>query len=139
MYTADSPSGHPLSYVVLFGVGAGSWLPSGTSRQRVTGTHVMGFGNSWFSIACNLPLDSHPSRARPLADLGGVPGAHPLRVQILSFRHMKFLKHNRLGSPPPYEVHSPLREIRDPPLPTMIAFSDWNWLIRATDYTDHKV
>ena len=53
-----------------------------------------------------------------LAGLGGVPGARPLpRVQILSFRHTKFSKCNRLRSPrPPFEVHAPLREILDPPL-----------------------
>ena len=32
---------------------------------------------------------------------GGVPGARPLRVQILSFRHTKFSKCNRLGSQRP--------------------------------------
>ena len=44
-----------------------------------------------------------------LADLGGVPGARPLRVQILSFRHTKFSKSNCLRSQcPPYEVHAAL-------------------------------
>ena len=36
-----------------------------------------------------------------LADLGGVPGTCPPRVQILSFLHTKFSKRNRLGSPDP--------------------------------------
>ena len=52
-----------------------------------------------------------------LADLGGVPGARPLRVQILSFWHTKFSKRNRLGSQrPPARSTPPLREILDPPL-----------------------
>ena len=43
-----------------------------------------------------------------LADLEGACPAHaPLRVQILSFRHTKFAKRNRLGSP-----HPPLRDPR---------------------------
>ena len=47
-----------------------------------------------------------------LADLEGVcPGQPPPRVQILSFRHTKFLKRNRLRSPRP-----PTRSY-DPPLP----------------------
>ena len=45
------------------------------------------------------------------------PPPSPPRVQILSFRHTKFLKRNHLGSPrPSYEVHAPLQEILDPPL-----------------------
>ena len=53
-----------------------------------------------------------------LADLGGVPGTRPPRVQILSFRHTKFSKRNRLGSarPPPPRGSRPLPEILDPPL-----------------------
>ena len=63
------------------------------------------------SLYVNEPLSIGGSR-------GGVPGTRPpLRVQILSFRHIKFLKRNRLGSPRlPYEVNAPLREILDPPL-----------------------
>ena len=44
-----------------------------------------------------------------LADLEGVCPTHaPLRVQILSFQHTKYLKCNCLGSPHPplYEVHA---------------------------------
>ena len=49
------------------------------------------------------------------------PAHAPLRVQILSFWHTKFLKRNRLGSPcSPYEVHAPLWEILDPPLSSAI-------------------
>ena len=47
---------------------------------------------------------------KPLADLGGgrARRAPPLRVQILSFWHAKFLKRSRLGvHGPPYEVHAP--------------------------------
>ena len=39
-----------------------------------------------------------------LADLGGVPGARPPKVQILSFWHTNFLKRKHLGSPPHYET-----------------------------------
>ena len=56
---------------------------------------------------------------KALADLGGVPSACPLRVQILSFGRTKFSKRNCLGSRwPPYEVDaSPLPwEILDQPL-----------------------
>ena len=59
-----------------------------------------------------------------LADLGDVPGSHPLRVQILTFQHTKFSKCDRLGSlRPPNEVEAPLQEILDPPL----VFSDKNF------------
>ena len=52
-----------------------------------------------------------------LADLGGLPGARPIMVQILLFRHTKFSKRNRLGSPhPPMRFTPLLREILDPPL-----------------------
>ena len=52
-----------------------------------------------------------------LVDLGGVPGARPQRVQILSFQHTKFAKHNRLGSQhPPTRSTPPHREILYPPL-----------------------
>ena len=49
---------------------------------------------------------------------GGVPGARPPRVQILSFQHTKFSKLNRLGSPRPLPPRGPrpLGEIMDPPL-----------------------
>ena len=43
----------------------------------------------------------------PLADLEGACPAHaPLRVQILSFRHTKFLKSSHLGSPRPPPMRS---------------------------------
>ena len=57
-------------------------------------------------------------KPRALAGLGGVRQARPLRVQILSFRHTKIFKLNRLGSQHLlYEVDAPLREFLDPPLP----------------------
>ena len=38
----------------------------------------------------------------------GMPSIHPLRVQILSFRHTKFSKHNCLRRQcAPHEVHAP--------------------------------
>ena len=45
-----------------------------------------------------------------LADLEGACPAHaPLRVQILSFRHTNFSRHNRLGSPrPPMRFMPPM-------------------------------
>ena len=56
-----------------------------------------------------------------IKNIGGSRGRAqrtPPRVQILLFRHTKFMKCNRLGSqrPPHYEVHVPPREILDPPL-----------------------
>ena len=46
--------------------------------------------------------------------IGGFRRAPPRpRVQILSFRHIKFSKRNRLAPPPP-----PPRKSLDPPLPT---------------------
>ena len=51
-------------------------------------------------------------------NIGGFRGrawcTRPLRVQILLFRHTKFLKRNRLGSRPP------TRSILDPPLGNVI-------------------
>ena len=53
-----------------------------------------------------------------LADARRTP---PLRVQILSFWHTKFSKHNRLGSsPPPPRGPRPPWEILDPPLRSLL-------------------
>ena len=62
-----------------------------------------------------------PDTSWSTVDIGGSRGrvqrTPPLRVQILSFRHTKFSKRNRLGSwHIPYEVDASLREILDPPL-----------------------
>ena len=48
---------------------------------------------------------------------GGAASVHPLRVQILSFRHTNFMKHSHLGSwRPPMRLAPPLQEILDLPL-----------------------
>ena len=80
---------------------------------------------------------------------GGVMAHAPRRVQILLFWHTKFSKRNLLGSPgPPYEVHTPLREILDPPLtyvtmtpnirqqnqPCMLFDSLQNWIWKYLEY-----
>ena len=51
---------------------------------------------------------------------GGVPSACPLRVQILSFRHTKFSKHNCLSSPHP--LWGPRLPTGNPGLPTGCRF-----------------
>ena len=65
----------------------------------------------WFFVRKTIPDDRLEN---DVLFIGGSRGGRtrrtpPLRVQILTFRHTKFSKHNRLGSPrpPPYEVHAP--------------------------------
>ena len=74
-------------------------------------------------------------------NIGGSRGRAPLRVQILSFRHTKFSKRNRLGSPhPPHEVHAP------PPTgnpgsatakPLDVTFLFQNFFLKSTFHSMH--
>ena len=66
-----------------------------------------------------IPFDRQNSNLA-FADPGGTAGVCPPRVQILSFWHTNFLKRSHLGSwRPPTRSAPPLREILDPPLPSL--------------------
>ena len=60
-----------------------------------------------FTNTTSVRIGGSRERARP---------THPPRVQILSFRHTKFLKRNCLGSQRPLRGSRPLRKILDSPL-----------------------
>ena len=80
----------------------------------------------------NRDSDIAKMGTEPLADLGGVPGARPLRVQILLFRHTKFSKRNRLGSQRPPPTGNPGSATENPFLSDVaiaITIAQWKWAI----------
>ena len=65
-------------------------------------------------------MDKISSTSNSLADLGGVPGARhplpPLESRFFRFDKQNFRNVIASGVGVPYEVHTSLREILDPPL-----------------------